>query len=258
MIRNPISTLLRAVGLAAFSAAVISPVFAANQSLLVFPVDKPESVDQSVADTVQSGLRARIGAGVRYDAMTFNAKSALISRAVAGGSLTAAQVAGPYTAESASVIARAVGADAALVSSVEDAAVDTAAGKATVTISAQLVTAVDGKAIKTAGASGDATKAATPDLALLHLAADAAAGKAATQLFGAAGKAGGPVVAEPGKTPGGTSQGALTNPPAKAKKKSGKSGLLIGGLILAGIIIASSSHGGSSSGNGGGPPPIPL
>lgn len=260
MIRVPITTLLRAAGVVALSATVLSPVFAVNQSLLVFPVDKPESVDQSVADTVLSGLRARVGSGVKYDAMTFSAKSALVTRAVAGGSLTAAQVAGPFTAESASTIARAVGADAALIASVVDAAVDTAASKATVTISAQLVAAADGKPIKTAGASGDATMAATPDLALLRLAADNAAGKAVAQLFGASAKPGAPVTTlQPGQTSGATSQGAAVIPQAgKKAKKSSQSGLLIGGLILVGVIIASSHHSGGGSNTGGGPPTFPF
>ena len=261
MIRVPIATLLRAVGVAALSAVVMSPAFAVNQSLLVFPVDKPESVDQSVADTVLSGLRARVGSGVKYDAMTFSAKSALVMRAVAGGSITAVQAAGPFTAESASTIARAVGADAALIASVEDATVDTAASKATVTISAQLVSAADGKPLKTAGASGDAVLASTPDLALLRLAADNAASKAVAQLFGSSATPGAPVaVLKPGQTSGATPQGAIAIPEGgKKAKKGNKSGLLIGGLVLAAVSIASShSGGGGGSNTGGGPPPFPF
>ncbi|HEY3413874.1 MAG TPA: hypothetical protein VGM51_12600 [Armatimonadota bacterium] len=262
MIRVPISTLVRSLGVAALCAAVIAPVFAANQTLLVFPVDKPEAVDQGVADAVLSGLRSRVAGPVKYDAMAFSPTSALAKMAVTGGTLTAAQVAGPYTPETASAIARAVGADMALVASVEDASVDTAANKATVTISAQLLGALDGKAVKTAGASGEAVNASSPQLSLLRQAADAAAGKAAAQLFGASANAPGPVVRpQPGKTPGATSEGAVPTPPAaKKSKKGGKTGLLIGGLILVGVIIASShgSSGGGTNTGGGGPPPFPF
>lgn len=245
---------------AALCLAAALPGLAASSTLLVFPVDKPDTVDQSVADTVSSALRSRVAASGKYDAMTFYAKAPLVARALASGAITPAQMAGPYTADNAAAISRAVGADFALIGSVEDASSDEAAKKANVTISVQLVSAVDGKPIKTAGASGEGTNPTMAVGALYRLAADNAAGKAAAQVFAAVPTppANGTNAAAPGKTTGGTPPADITPPKSAKKSKKNNTGLLIGGLVLVGVIAAASHHSsGGGSGNGG-PPPFPF
>jgi len=246
---------------AALCLAAALPGLAASSTLIVFPVDKPDNVDQSVADTVLSALRNRVAASGKFDAMTFYAKAPLVAHALASGSITQAQMAGPFTPDSAAAISRAVGADYALLGSVEDASSDAAAKKASVTISVQLVSAADGKAVKTAGASGEGVNASLAPDALVRLAADNAAGKAAGQIFASTPGAvtPGTNVTKPGKTAGGTTPANIA--PAKPAKKGKKnnSGLLIGGLVLVGVIAAASHHGGGSSGSGSsGPPPFPF
>lgn len=253
------STVRSVICAAALCLTAALPGFAANRTLLVFPVDKPDTVDQSVADTVSSALRSRVAASGGYDAMTFYAKAPLVARALASGGITQAQMAGPFTADTAAAISRAVGADYALIGSVEDASADEAAKKANVTISVQLVSASDGKSLKTAGASGEGASPTLATDALYRLAADNAAAKASAQVFGAIAPAPGVTGVTPGKTTGGTPPSGIATPKVAKKSKKNNSGLLIGGLVLIGVIAASSHHGGGSgNGGSGGPPPFPF
>lgn len=289
---NPFRTLARVAGAAALAAACLQtaaaqqPYVPLPQSVIVFPFDKPDNVDQSVADTVTAGIRNRMASVSGFEATTFNPKSPLIRRAVSAGELTQTQLSGPFDAASAAAVALAAGVDNALVGSVETVSNDNGAAK--VSISVQLVSARDGAVQKTAGATGAATAQAglAPD-ASLRSAADDAAAKAVAQIFGPSGNAG----AGAGMNTGGEGQpavsgtpgGTAVTPPAHSnlniptaqgqypaggipveskRKKSSSTGLIIGGLALLGLIIAASSNGGggSSGGNngGGGPPTFPF
>lgn len=249
------------------------------QSIIVFPFDKPDTVDQSVADTVTNGIRNRIPNVAGYEATTYNPKSPLIRRAVAAGELTQTQIAGPFDAASAAEVALAAGVDNALVGSVESATNDGATAK--VSISVQLVSSRGGEVQKTAGVTGSATAqtGVAPD-AVLRLAADDAAAKAITQVFGTSNAPGAvvsnpangstPEVAPPAVTPPAAVQPGV-QPPATAlptgsipvagkQRHKSNTGLIIGGLAILGLIIAaagnSSGGGGGGGNNGGGGPPI--
>jgi hypothetical protein len=281
MLHNRFRGVIRISGAAALMAACYLPAMAQTyvplpQSVIIFPFDKPDAVDQSVPDTVVSGIRARMNGIPGYDATTFNPRSPLIRRGIQSGELTQTQVAGPFDAPSGAVVAKAAGVDTALVGSVESASAD--AGAATVTVSVQLVSARDATVQKTAGVTGTSSQAGLAPDALMRAAADDAAAKATAQIFGSSGTAPvapgavNPVVPPAPGTVGATTPPSTTNaapaglptgsiPTANAgKKKHGNSGLILGGLALLGIIIAASGGGGGGGGgggnNGGGGPPI--
>jgi hypothetical protein len=249
----------RLAELAGLAALIALPAAAqTGPSVIVFPADKPEAVDQSVADTFTASLRGRVEATHLYDAMVFNAKSPLVVRAVQSNSLTQTQVAGPFDLETSSSVAKAVGADFALVSSVEDASADAAAGSGKVTVTVQLVNASTSRAVKSAGVSGSASSKGLAADALVRLAADNAAEKAIAQMFPqAAGTTTGVKAprTKPVVSPAGLPTGSL---PVEHKKRGKNALLILGGVALVGIIIAASGGSGSSSNSGGGPPPLPF
>jgi hypothetical protein len=287
MLQNRFRGLIRISGAAALMAACYLPAMAQTyvplpQSVIVFPFDKPDAVDQSVPDTVVNGIRSRMDRVQGYDTTTFNPRSPLIRRAIQGGDLTQTQVAGPFDAPSGAAVAKAAGVDDALVGSIESATAD--AGTATVSVSVQLVSARDASVQKTAGVTGTSTQAGLAPDALLRAAADDAAAKATAQIFGssntaaavAPGTGSAVIPTAPGTQPpavGATNPATTPNTAAPAglptgsiptvnsgKKKHGNSGLILGGLALLGIIIAASGGGGGGGGgggnNGGGGPPV--
>lgn len=298
---NTFRALGRLAGAAALAAACLLPAAAQQfvplpQSVIVFPFDKPDNVDQSVADAATTGLRNRMANVTGYEATTFNPKSPLIRRAISAGELTQTQLAGPFDAASAAAIAMAAGVDNALVGSVESASNE--GGTASVSISVQLIGARDGQVQKTAGATGTAATAGLAPDALLRAAADDAAAKAVAQVFGSKAGAGadtgaapatGATTTPPGQTNAtaageqpnagvtGTQPGTKLNIPTApaglpsgsiptegSRKRKSNTGLIIGGLALLGLIIAASGsgggggNGGGGNNGGGGPPTFPF
>jgi len=242
---------------------------AAKPTLLVFPFDRPENVDPTIADTIASAIRNRLQAMGRYEFMTYNTRSALVQRAIQSGSISRDDAEGPFEGNTGADIARTLGLDYALAGIVDDASMDVVANTATVTVSAQLVAARAGQVLQTAAASGSATETAIAADALMRRAADDAAAKLVAQLFGGTTPPTGitPIVT-PGPTTPTVTNGTGTMPmptdsiPVERKgKKKNNNLLLFGGIALLGIIIAGSGGGGGGGNGGGGgtnPPPIPL
>jgi hypothetical protein len=287
MLNNRFPAWRRAAGAAVLMAASLLPAAAQTyvplpQSIIVFPFEKAESADQSVADTVVNGIRARLDHTPGYDATSFNPKSPLINRAIQSNELTQTQVAGPFDATSGAAVAKAAGVDNALVGSLEDASTDAASNSAKVTVTVQLVSARDAQVQKTAGVTGTATQAGIAPDALMRLAADDAAAKAVSQIFGTSNTGAAAVTGTAPNTgtaavdtapstgtattgnginiptaPAGLPTGAI--PTEGRKKKNASGALIIGGLALLGLISASSGNGGGGGGggnNGGGGPPV--
>lgn len=267
--RNPMVRLLGALALAAMCALpAVAQTGGMKQTLLVFPLDRSENIDPDLAEVVSAGLRNRIEKSGRYEYMAYNTRSALVQRAIQSGSVSRDDSDGPFEGGVGASIARALGLDLALTGSVEDVSLDPATNTANVTVTAQLVQSRDGRPIQTSSASGTASEKGIASDALIRRAADSAAEKIATQMFGAGATVVTPVKPSPGTVQPGAAPGAPAGLPkdgipteTKARRKS-NSLLVVGGLALVGLIIAAAGGGGGGGGgNGGGtggPPPIPL
>jgi hypothetical protein len=214
-----------------------TPPHISPNTVIVFPFENNTMVGgKELSETLEGEVKSGILRAGTYSIASFYPASPLLQRARQDQSLSRDDIdnvvdpmRGTVDPTRAAAVAQRMGGRYALLGSIEQADVDTAAHRSNVTVTVQMLDSLTGMPVKTAGVTGTFTGTAsdTPH-ALVDAAARDAARRALTELGLASGT---PVVTPP------TMQGGIDTSKPAPKRRSTSYWLPLG--VLLGVLVVS-------------------
>jgi len=213
-----------------------TPPHVSPNTVIVFPFENNTMVGgKELSEALEGEVKSGVLRAGTYSIASFYTASPLLLRARQDGSLTPLEIdgvvdpmRGTVDPTRAAAVAQRMGGRYALLGSIEQADVDTAAHRANVTVTVQMLDSLTGTPVKTAGVTGTFTGTASDSpQALVNAAARDAAQRALTELGLAQGT---PVVTPPAM------QGGIDTSKPAPKRRTNSYWLPFG--LLLGVLVA--------------------